>query len=357
MTATPELSVIVPVLNEEGTLPAIFASLAEQEGVRLELIVCDGGSTDNTPGVARRLGENAPFTLTVLETEPGRGRQLNSGAFASRGETLLFLHADSRFSDRRALRSALDLLHGEISSGGTNRVAGRFSLRFDRCGVPPSLPYYFYECKARLNRPECSHGDQGIMMRRSYFTAAGPLDASLPMLAETRLAESLRKHGEWLLFPAEIFTSPRRFESEGLYGRQVLNAIIMNFASQGWETFFRELPSIYPGHDQSGRIPLAVVLERIDLLIRALPLRRRLSLWRETGGYVRSHAWQIPFFLDTRRNFRRGIPPGVGNTPLLVFHDRYLDQLTDHPPGQLAAAFLTWIWFQMTRLLTPEKTR
>jgi len=350
MDLPPELSVIVPVLNEEETLPALFASLAEQEGVRLELIVCDGGSSDNSGNVAHRLQVQAPFPLTLLEVETGRGRQLNSGACAGRGETILFLHADSRFSDRRALRSALDLLNREISSRGTNRVAGRFSLRFDRCGAPSSLPYYFYECKARLGRRECSHGDQGIMMRRSYFTAAGPLDASLPMLAETRLAESLRKQGEWLLFPAEIFTSPRRFETEGLYGRQVLNAIIMNFASQGWDAFFRELPSIYPGHDRSGRIPLAAVLERIDLLIRALPLRRRLSLWRETGRYVRSHAWQIPFFLDTRRNFRRGIPPGVGNTPILVFHDRYLDRLTDHPPGRLAAAILTWTWFRLTRM-------
>jgi glycosyltransferase involved in cell wall biosynthesis len=327
----------------------MFATLAEQESVHLELILCDGSSADNTAGVARRLGENAPFNLTVLEMEAGRGRQLNAGAFAGRGETLLFMHADSRFSDRRALRSALDLLHREITSRGTNRVAGRFSLRFDRCGAHPSLAYYYLECKARLNRPECSHGDQGIMMRRSYFADAGPFEVSLPMLSETRLAEALRRNGEWLLFPTEIFTLPRRFDSEGLYERQVLNAIIMNFAAQGWETFFRELPFLYASHDQCASLPLAAMLERIAQLIAALPLRRRLALWQETGVYVRSHAWQIPFFLDTRRNFRRGLPPGNGETPLLAFHDRYLERLTDHPPGRLAAAILTWLWFLLTR--------
>jgi rSAM/selenodomain-associated transferase 2 len=357
MAVTPELSVIVPVLNEEETLPAMFASLANQEGVSLELIMSDGGSMDGSVALARRLGEEAHLPLIVLEAEQGRGRQLNSGASASRGETLLFLHADSRFSDRHALRSALDLLNREITSRGNDRAAGRFSLRFDRCGASPSLPYYFYECKARLNRRECSHGDQGIMLRRTYFSEAGPFDVSLPMLAETRLAETLREKGKWLFFPAEIYTSPRRFESEGLYERQVLNAIIMNFAYQGWEAFFHELPTLYVGNHRSGRIPLATVLQKINLLISTLPLRRRVALWHATGVYVRSHSWQIPFFLDTRRNFRNGIPSGEGNTPLLDFHDRYLERFTDHPPGRLAAAILTWIWFKLTCLFTPELPR
>jgi rSAM/selenodomain-associated transferase 2 len=348
--APPELSIIVPVLNESLTLPSLFRTLAEQEGVRLELVASDGGSTDGSVSLVRMLGEDAPFPVTVIQGEPGRAKQLNSGAAAGVGETLLFLHADSRFGDCHAIRSALDILEREIKSCGNERVAGRFSLRFDRKGLPPSLPYYFYEAKARLDRTECSHGDQGIMLRRTFFAETGPFDGSLPMLAETRLAEALRQRGKWLLFPAELFTSTRRFIEEGLYGRQLLNAIIMNFAAQGWEGFFHELPAIYPSHDKSGRIPPAEVLERIDRLIAALPMKRRLSLWYETGRYVRSHAWQLPFFLDVRQNFRRRLPPGEGNSPLLAIHDRFLERVTDHPPGRLAAAILTWIWFRLTRM-------
>ena len=346
----PELTVIVPVLNEKDTLPVLLRTLADQEGVRLELVISDGGSSDGSVELTRRLGEESAFSVTVLETKCGRAEQLNAGAAAGRGGNLLFLHADSRFNDRHALRSALDLLHREINSWGNERVAGSFSLRFDRFGAPPSLPYYYYESKARLDRPACTHGDQGIMLRRSYFAEAGPFDNAIPMLAETRLAETLRQRGEWLLFPAEIITSARRFQAEGLYGRQVLNAIIMNFSAQGWETFFRELPSLYPAHGRSGRLPLLAVLENIDRLIRALPLRQRLSLWVATGAYVRAHAWQIPFFLDTRRNFRRDLPPGKGETPLLAIHDRWLERLSDHPPGRIVAAILTWLWFRLTRL-------
>jgi rSAM/selenodomain-associated transferase 2 len=346
-TVRPQLSVVVPVLNEAETLPALFGTLAGQEEIALELIVSDGGSTDGTLELARRLGDDAPFPVTLLTGERGRGRQLNSGAQAARGATLLFLHADSHFADHRALRSGLDELARAIIARGDGRVAGRYSLRFARRDDIPSLGYYFYECKARLDRPECTHGDQGLMLRREFFAEAGPFDEALPMVAETRLADSIRRQGEWLLFSAGIFTAARRFETEGLYERQLLNAILMNFAAMGWDAFFRQLPQIYVGHDRSGRIALAPMLRAISRLIAALPPREQLSLWSATGAYVRSHAWQIPFFLDTRRNFRRGIPAGKGETPLLAFHDRYLDRLTNHPPGRLAAACLTWLWFRL----------
>ena len=348
ITPPPELSVIVPVLNEAALLPELFRTIAEQEETSLELVVSDGGSTDGTAELALRMGKETLFPVTVIAGECGRGRQLNSGAAASRGATLLFLHADSRFAYPRALRTALDLLAKETSLKGNEMIAGRFPLRFARRDPSPSLAFYYYECKARLDRRECTHGDQGFMLRRAFFTEAGPFDESLPMLAETRFAEAIRRKGEWLLFPGEIFTSARRFETEGLYARQALNAIIMNFAALEWKTFFSEFTSIYNGHDQSGRIALAPMLRAISRLIAALPLRRRLFLWYATGAYVRSHSWQIPFFLDTRCNFLHGIPAGEGNSPLLNFHDHYINRLTDHLPGRLAAASLTWLWFRLS---------
>jgi hypothetical protein len=99
------------------------------------------------------------------------------------------------------------------------------------------------------------------------------------------------------------------------------------------------------------------MLRNIGRLIAALPLRQRLLLWYATGAYVHSHAWQIPFFFDTRRNFRRGIPPGEGKHSFLNFHDHYLNRLTDHIPGRLAAASLTWLWFRLTSYYSFVKER
>ncbi len=346
-TSPPELSVIVPVLNEAGTLPLLFGTLAGQEGICMELVICDGESSDLTAESARRLGNKAAFPVTIISSERGRGRQLNAGAAASRAKTLLFLHADTRFAGRGALRTALDLLNRTIAAAGNERIAGHFPLRFVRNTTSPSLAFYYYECKARLARQDCTHGDQGFMLRRTFFEKAGPFDESITMLAETRFAEVVRNKGEWLLFPDEIFTSARRFEREGLYARQALNAIIMNFAATGWESLIRGLPAIYSVND---RCRPGSMFPSIGKLVANLPLRKRLSLWLATGAYVSSHAWQIPFFLDTRCNFRRGLPAGRGGHPLLDFHDRFLSRLTGCLPCRLAAAALTWVWFRLSFL-------
>lgn len=342
----PELSVIIPVLNEAGALPRLFRNLAEQMEVAAEIIVCDGGSTDGTVELAQSLSAEMPFPVRVVISPSGRGRQMNAGARQAVGKSLLFLHADSLFPDRLAFRKGLDLLASAIAKKGTERIAGHFALRFVRQDNVPSWGYYHFECKARLDRTECTHGDQGFLLRRAFFETVGPFDASLPMLAETRLAEAVRVSGTWLLLPAEIHTSARRFEVEGLRERQALNAIITNFADAGWETFFRELPRIYGSQERTERLDLRSFLLDIDQLMAALPRRDRLRLWYATGRYVRDNAWQLALARDTRRNFRRGIPVGEGELPDLAFYDRWLDRLTNHPAGRVLAAFLTWLWLR-----------
>jgi hypothetical protein len=70
----------------------------------------------------------------------------------------------------------------------------------------------------------------------------GGFDETLELLEDNRFAEAVRKEGGWLLLPAEIVTSARRFETEGLAERQTLNALLMNFAAIGWDAFFRLAP-------------------------------------------------------------------------------------------------------------------
>lgn len=341
----PELSIIVPTLNEAEALPGLFSMLTAQRDVAFEVILSDGGSTDGTVERAGRLGEEAPFACTVLKGERGRARQLNAGAGTARGETLLFLHADSFLVDSLALRRSLDALSAVIADGGDEKVAGHFALRFDRRDESPSPAYRYYEFKARLDRPGCTHGDQGFMLLCAFFRNVGPFDESLPLLEDTRLAEKIRSEGRWLLLPAEIRTSARRFETEGLYERQLLNALIMNFAAIGWDAFFRAVPGIYRGQDGAGRLRLHPFLNAIRELLRPLPWRERCRLWYETGRFVRANAWQLALALDVRRNFRRGVPLEEMTNPALDLFDRWFDRLTDHPPGRLVATALVRCWF------------
>jgi len=341
-----ELSIIIPVLNEAQGLPSLFAMLTRQGATAFEVVLCDGGSTDDTVGQALKLFSRMPFPCRLVETARGRGRQLNAGVRAATAETLLFLHADSEFLDPLALRKGLDFL----AERGDARVAGHYALRFDVHPLKNSFGYYFYECKARLDRQECTHGDQGFMLPRSFFAEIGPFDETLPLLEDNRLAEAVRRGGEWLLLPAEIVTSARRFEVEGLAERQRLNALIMNFAAIGWDDFFRAASALYRCQNLACKLRLLPFFRAIRELLCQLPWRQRFALWYRTGVYVRPNAWQLAFFLDVHRNFRRGLPAGEGGTPWLDWFDRWYPPLTDHPPGRLAAAGLVWLWFHLTLL-------
>ena len=342
--AEPEVSVIIPTLREAPLLAPLIEMLARQREVALEIILSDGGSRDGSEEAVRGAGSLLRQPVAFLAGSPGRGGQLNRGAAESRGEFLLFMHADSSFSDPRALRISLDYLRtAAMHRGGP--VAGKFRLCFERSGTDHPFGYYYHESKTRLLRRECTHGDQGLLVPRSLFSRFGPFDESCSMLAETRMADAILDEGQLCLLPPEIRTSARRFEAEGLPERQTLNAIIMNFAALDWQLFFREIPSLYPRQDQAGPLPLRQILRRIGLLIGTLPLRERLSLWYRTGGYVRSNAWQLAFACDSLRNFRRGMPPGAGETPFLSIYDRHIEALTNNKVASLLTSLLVRCWF------------
>ena len=333
-----ELSIVVPVYNESETLPALLASLAAQRQVRFELLVCDGGSGDGTPDVLR--GAEVSFPCRLIVSDKGRGRQLNAGAGAARASLLLFLHADSAFPDPLAFRKGLNAL----AASGCD-VAGHFALRFAGEDGALAAGYYFYECKACLHRPGCTHGDQGVLIDRHLFETVGPFDEDLGFLEDTRLADRIHAQGSWLLLPAEIVTSPRRLQAEGLYPRQLLNALIMNFAAIGWMEILAQLPALYRSQDRASYLRLLPFFQEIRRRLKPLPLLRRWRLWYLTGRYVRQNAWQLAFALDVRARRRRGLAAGCEPAPRLARFDRWWDRLTDHPPGRAAAALLVWLWF------------
>jgi rSAM/selenodomain-associated transferase 2 len=345
-TTPPELSIIVPVLNEVEILPALFATLARQKDIRFELLLCDGSSGDGSRQLAQQLSAAAPFPCRLLLSERGRARQLNAGARAAAAPLLLFLHADSGFPDPLALRHAVDALLAQ----GDRLVAGHFALRF---ALPPEryhFGYFLAESKARLDLPGCTHGDQGFLLTHAVFRQVGPFDERLPIMEDSRLAEEIRGRGGWLLLPAEIVTSARRFETEGLLERQLLNALLMNFAAIGWGDFFAAAPTIYRCQKLTARLQLEPFFTLIARLLKALPRRQRWAIWYQTGGYVRSNGWQLFFGWEARQVFRKGQgPEAVASGRLLRFR-RWFDRLTDHPLGQMASMALVWCWFQGMRL-------
>jgi glycosyltransferase involved in cell wall biosynthesis len=84
----PRISVVIPALNEAENLPHVLPYLPEWID---EVLLVDGGSSDNTIEVARRLW---PSVKVVHQTGRGKGNALKDGFSAATGDIIVMMDAD-----------------------------------------------------------------------------------------------------------------------------------------------------------------------------------------------------------------------------------------------------------------------
>lgn len=196
------LSVVVPALNAASSLADCLERLACAE----ELIVVDGGSTDETVAVAQGAGAR------VIVAERGRGSQLRAGAAAATGEWLVFVHADTLLDP--GWRSAVEE-HVGVNSGS----AGYFRLRLRSDEWPARVVEQAVAIRSRLFG--LPYGDQGLLVPRSLYDEVGGF-APVPLMEDV---DMVRRIGASRLRPIDssAWTSARRWEENGWIGRSARN--------------------------------------------------------------------------------------------------------------------------------------
>ena len=190
----PAVSVIVPTLNEEQSIRDTLVALARMKG-EVEVIVADGGSDDRTTEIARQLGAR------VVTGERGRGTQMNNGARVARGDTLLFLHADTT--------APLDaVVHiNETLARDAAVLGGNFSVRFDGDSRPARFMTWLYPKLATLG---LSYGDSGIFVRRDVYEEINGFKP-FPLFEDVDFIRRLKERGRMVQLPLTVVTSSRRF--------------------------------------------------------------------------------------------------------------------------------------------------
>ena len=189
---------VIPALEEEARIAAAVRS-ARAPGV--EVLVVDGGSADATAERARAAG------AAVVESPPGRARQLGLGAHESQGQVIVFLHADTLlpegFADR--IRRALE---------DPRVVGGAFRLRFDeRSGALRCVEWGARLRGAWFGLP---YGDQALFVRRAALDGVGGVPQA-PIMEDLDLVRALRRRGRLAILPEAATTSARRYVAGGVF--------------------------------------------------------------------------------------------------------------------------------------------
>lgn len=204
------VSIVVPVLNEA---PRIRAFL---KGLRLaapdaEIIVVDGGSSDGTVQFCRGWADQ------VLQTPPGRARQMNAGAQIARGDILWFVHADSGVSVHSFL-ALQDCLRDPRIAGGCFRLQ-----------IVPSR--WIYRVRDAIGNVcvdlfRVGLGDRGLFCRRENFFAVDGFPDQ-PLLEDAAFYRRLGKIGRVKQVSVTLQTSARRYEALGPIRTSLFYALIM----------------------------------------------------------------------------------------------------------------------------------
>jgi uncharacterized protein len=205
--AGPYLSVIIPTLNEAGTIESVIRRTRSAE---CEIIVADGGSRDGTAEIARDAG------AIVLVGQPGRALQQNAGAAVARGNVLLFLHADTLLPADYPRQVFECLMDRRIVAG-----AFRFKSDYDNAGM--RLIEKAAQIRAALF--QMPYGDQALFMPRRIFQKVGGFPAT-PIAEDLFLVRRLVRLGRIGLAKGAALTSGRRWRHIGVWRATMINYLI-----------------------------------------------------------------------------------------------------------------------------------
>lgn len=198
------VSIIIPVLNEEGSIKNFLEQLQVYRKQGHEVIVVDGGSTDKTVSISELLSDK------VITSKTGRAMQMNSGALQSKHDVFWFLHADTLIPE-----NAIE----NIQQALTTPEWGWFNIKLS------GTKFLFRLIERMINIRSCfSHiatGDQGIFVKREIFESVNGY-ANIPLMEDVSLSKKLNKISKPVCLKEMLITSSRRWEQKGIISTVLL---------------------------------------------------------------------------------------------------------------------------------------
>lgn len=204
------LSVIIPVINEEKNLIKILANLEKHPDI--EFIFVDGGSQDNTV----KLIKEANFKV-ILSPILRRSYQMNLGAENAQGKILLFLHGDTLLPPNYA-----QIINDTVNQ--QDFILGAFELNID--SKKSIFRLLEIMVNARSNYLSLPYGDQGIFLKKEVFEKLGKYK-DIPLMEDFELVKKAQKQGKIYIAKSAVKTSSRRWDKLGIIKTTLINQLVI----------------------------------------------------------------------------------------------------------------------------------
>jgi rSAM/selenodomain-associated transferase 2 len=201
------VSVIIPTLDEATTIAAAID--AARAAGAAEVIVADGGSSDDTIAIAESLG------VRLISGECLRANQINRGVSIASHDTIIVVHADTLLPVGAATA---------VEQALKTAIFGAFRVRFLEGG--PRLAYVAFMINARTRLTKKPWGDQAQFVRRETLLRMGGYPP-FPIMEDYELARRMKRTGRIAFLPLAVRTSGRRFLARGVIRTSCINWMVI----------------------------------------------------------------------------------------------------------------------------------
>ena len=202
-----KISIIIPTINEANNLPLLLSDLSsiQKEG---EIIIVDSGSEDKTIDVANIYGAKV-----FISKERNRGLQLDIGAKNSKGEWLIFLHADTRLT-HDWFKKINSFLKGNKDS------IYYFEFKINNKKIIYRILEILVNFRSKFFKQP--YGDQGLIIHRTtYFKNNG--FRKIPLMEDVDFLRRLNNKKDLKQLNLPIFISARKWERTNIFFQAIKN--------------------------------------------------------------------------------------------------------------------------------------
>jgi len=202
-----KISIIIPTINEANNLPLLLSdlSLIQKEG---EIIIVDCGSEDKTIDVANIYGAKV-----FKSEERNRGLQLDIGAKNSKGDWLIFLHADTRLTHDwfKKINSFLN---------GDKNYIYYFKFKINHEKIIFRVLEMLVNLRSQFFKQP--YGDQGLIIHRSTYLKNNGF-RKIPLMEDVDFLRRLKDKKDLKQLNLPIFISSRKWERTNFFLQAIKN--------------------------------------------------------------------------------------------------------------------------------------